>query len=109
MKKLVFLLVLVFPFAAWAEDRIPELADGIYALTVTIEGGMVAGQPMTGGASTVHRHDGMTFEAQTVAYTAMVDAIRDILTKVWALEVKGLDEAKFQELMRNPKVLYQGK
>ena len=109
MKKLLAAVLLVFPFVAWSEDRIPELAEGIYTMTVKIEGGLTTGQPMNGGASTVHLNDGMTFEAYTVAYTAMVDAIRDILTKVWALEVKGLDDAKFQELMANPKVLYQGK
>lgn len=106
MKKLMLLMLLIFPVALFAQEQGSPFEQGIYQMKILVSGQMAPGQD-SGGAITEQTINGMSFEGYTVAYTAVIDAIRTILTQVWALEnMDAITDAKLKELVSNPKVLY---
>ena len=106
MKKLITLLLIVFPFVALPAENPEEYAiNQIYEMDIVIAGKAI-GVPY-GGAVTEQKIHGMSWARYTVAYTAMVDAIREILTLTWALESADLTPERVKAFAADPSQLYR--
>ncbi len=118
MKKLLFTLLLIVPFALSAQGNKPpteppsepqlpsnELTEGTYTLEINIRGNSLN---LPGDAETGHVMRDLPYATYTVAYAAAVDMLNELITKVWLLtaaEPGGVSMETLNTTLANPKSL----
>ncbi len=104
MKKLLFTLLFVVSFASYAQSPPVSAVDAPYDFAVAIN----AGSPAlpTWSSETKQFYTGLSWSQFIVMYTASVDLLRELYTKVGVLsEVGVIPQAQMNSLINDPKSL----
>ncbi len=101
MKKLLLMLMLLMPFAVLADNA---AQDSLYDFRILFEG---KGNLVPGVTVTENKMTGLSYEMYTIAYTAAVDAMREILTKAWLLDTQGITVEDLARYTANPGLLLE--